>query len=191
MHASGSTWPTATSNDCWLPSSRRESYIKPFATWHTVQSSYQHFGRDIQLDKASHATMRFKILYAVWVRLSFSFLLTMLPTVIFGEIRQDSQIFAVSEAWPNYCPGPTDAISTCYAESRSACALTCLPFRFCIYFSYYVNSGLCYLYSFVSTNISYSRDCTFMMVSFNKSKFILVRQLLICLRTRTSVEILR
>src|SRR6218665_3502537 len=111
--------------------------------------------------------MRIKILHAFWVRFLVSFLLTMQPKVIFGQ-RQFSQNFEVAKAWPNYCPNETDAIGTYHKKSRSICASECLTRQWCTYFSYNVKSGLCYLYSFVSTNISYNIDCKFMMVSLNK-----------------------
>src|SRR6218665_622572 len=109
--------------------------------------------------------MRFRFLYAFWVKVMFfRFLLAIPPAVVFYQ-EQYSQNFAVAASRPNYCPGPGDAIGTCQAKSRFKCAVECLSHQWCIYFSYYANSGLCYFYRFVSRKIFYDHDCTFMMVS--------------------------
>lgn len=103
-----------------------------------------------------------------WV---LGFLLTMPPTIIIVFCqRQLSQNFAIADFWPNYCPGPKDAIDSCNATSRSKCAFECLLRQLCIYFSYYATGGMCYFYSFVSRKIFYDYDCTctLMMVSFHK-----------------------
>lgn len=107
--------------------------------------------------------MRFRFFSQFSVRL-FDFLLTLLPTSVFCQ-RQSSQLFAVADSWPKYCPGPEDAISACYARSRLECAAECLSRQWCIYFSYYASSGMCHFYRFLSPKIFYDHDCTFMMVS--------------------------